>query len=297
MILNPFIYQSGGGSGPILLVTVTGATPSSVTAAKSGASVSLAYDSAIGKWWAVLPSTGTWTVTAYRGSSFSTSTIINANNVTVYEIILQLSRLPSGYTELDYLQGNGVSGGAYIDTGLAFPNGVRVVGDIVTPGANANVCIYGVYPYGNTAPDGQHLQFFQNVWRYSFGNALANTGTAYSPSTKYSVDFNSRPGSVWIKIDDVPITLPTMPTVNTRSSNNFYLFYAYYDNGPLTVIPSYPGSLYEQKLYESNDDSNIVADFVPAKRDSDSMVGMYDIVRNSFFTNAGTGAFIAGPEI
>ena len=65
MILNPFIYQSGGsGSGPILLVTVTGATPTSVTATKSGASVSLAYDSTAGKWWAVLPSTGTWTVTA-----------------------------------------------------------------------------------------------------------------------------------------------------------------------------------------------------------------------------------------
>lgn len=36
-------------------------------------------------------------------------------------------------------------------------------------------------------------------------------------------------------------------------------------------------------------------ELVPAKRDSDSVLGMYDVVRNTFLTNAGTGSFVAGP--
>ena len=37
-----------------------------------------------------------------------------------------------------------------------------------------------------------------------------------------------------------------------------------------------------------------IAEFVPAMRNSDSEVGMYDIVRNQFLTNAGTGTFSYG---
>lgn len=38
-------------------------------------------------------------------------------------------------------------------------------------------------------------------------------------------------------------------------------------------------------------------ELVPAKRDSDSVLGMYDIVRNTFLTNSGTGTFVAGPAV
>ena len=36
---------------------------------------------------------------------------------------------------------------------------------------------------------------------------------------------------------------------------------------------------------------------IPAKRNSDNVVGMYDTVSKTFFTNAGTGSFIAGPVV
>lgn len=41
----------------------------------------------------------------------------------------------------------------------------------------------------------------------------------------------------------------------------------------------------------------LVRDLVPAKRDSDNVVGMYDTVSDTFFTNQGTGEFIPGPEV
>ncbi len=34
---------------------------------------------------------------------------------------------------------------------------------------------------------------------------------------------------------------------------------------------------------------------IPARRDSDGELGMYDTVSGTFFTNSGTGTFIAGP--
>lgn len=44
-----------------------------------------------------------------------------------------------------------------------------------------------------------------------------------------------------------------------------------------------------------SDDSNIILNLIPAKRNSDNEIGMYDTVSGTFFTNQGTGEFIAGP--
>ena len=45
------------------------------------------------------------------------------------------------------------------------------------------------------------------------------------------------------------------------------------------------------------DSGALVCNFIPAKRNSDGVIGMYDTVTETFFTNSGTGEFIAGPEI
>ena len=37
--------------------------------------------------------------------------------------------------------------------------------------------------------------------------------------------------------------------------------------------------------------------FVAAKRKSDSVLGLYDIINNKLYTNIGTSTFKAGPEI
>ena len=41
----------------------------------------------------------------------------------------------------------------------------------------------------------------------------------------------------------------------------------------------------------------LVRDFIPAKRNSDGSIGMYDLVTSTFFGNAGTGTFVAGAEV
>lgn len=49
--------------------------------------------------------------------------------------------------------------------------------------------------------------------------------------------------------------------------------------------------IYRVKIW---DNGTLVRDFVPALRDADDEIGMYDIVNNVFYTNAGTGVFTGG---
>ena len=57
---------------------------------------------------------------------------------------------------------------------------------------------------------------------------------------------------------------------------------------------SFNGKYKSCKIYEND---ILVRDFIPAKRNSDNEVGLYDIVNNVFYTNAGMGDFVAGTEI
>lgn len=52
--------------------------------------------------------------------------------------------------------------------------------------------------------------------------------------------------------------------------------------------------LYSCKIY---DNDTLVRNFIPCYRKADNEVGLYDIVNNVFYTNAGTGAFIYGGEV
>jgi len=61
-----------------------------------------------------------------------------------------------------------------------------------------------------------------------------------------------------------------------------------------TALAKHPGRIYSSKIW---DNDILVRNMVPAQRTSDSEIGMYDTVSKTFFTNAGTGTFTAGPEV
>lgn len=54
------------------------------------------------------------------------------------------------------------------------------------------------------------------------------------------------------------------------------------------------GKLYYVRFYNNG---NIVEDFVPCYRKSDSVPGLYDIVNQIFYTNAGSGSFTVGRDV
>ena len=50
-------------------------------------------------------------------------------------------------------------------------------------------------------------------------------------------------------------------------------------------------NLYYALIYDGN---NLIRQFIPAKRKSDNVVGLYDLVNDTFYTNAGSYNFDYG---
>ena len=76
---------------------------------------------------------------------------------------------------------------------------------------------------------------------------------------------------------------------------NIFLFTA--NPGDATPTSNLNGRIFSYKVWDNN--GNIVQDFIPCYKipESDNIIGMYDIVNNEFYTNAGTGSFTKGPDI
>ena len=68
---------------------------------------------------------------------------------------------------------------------------------------------------------------------------------------------------------------------------NIFLFRLNQNNSLYTTVKAVVGiKLYSFKIIEGG---AVVADLVPCMRDSDSVVGLYDTVRKTFYSNAGSG--------
>jgi hypothetical protein len=65
----------------------------------------------------------------------------------------------------------------------------------------------------------------------------------------------------------------------------------------MSGVNSALGSLASRFYYVELDNGITKRNFIPARRNSDGVLGMYDTVTNTFFTNSGTGEFIAGPIV
>ena len=61
-----------------------------------------------------------------------------------------------------------------------------------------------------------------------------------------------------------------------------------------TTLRPFAGKIYNAKIY--NGDS-LVRDFVPCYRKEDNVIGMYDLISNTFYTNSGTGDFEKGQDV
>ncbi len=110
---------------------------------------------------------------------------------------------------------------------------------------------------------------------------LADIST--DPGTTYTYKLNGNS----LHINNIIKTV-NRGTINT--SNTVYIF------GRNNTSNYLKAQVYYYKIY--NDD-NIVRDFIPAQRNSDNVVGMYDTVSKQFFTNAASSDpdFTAGPPV
>lgn len=197
--------------------------------------------------------------------------------------------LPEGYTELEYIQSTGTQ---YIDTGLSATYGAQyIVKAAFTSLDNTDQMLMGSLTSGNGMYFGVDTQnrSYVRVGRID-DNAVGNV---LSENTVYTFDVSLVSGNSVIKVlDSLGTILHQLTVLSDVGLNNvnMFLFAEQFQN---VGNRSSKARIYSAQIYNN---SNMVRNFIPASRNSDNVLGMFDTVSQTFFTNAGTGTFIAGPE-
>ena len=181
--------------------------------------------------------------------------------------------LPSGYTELEYIQSSGTQ---YVDTGFSPNQDSRV--DVVFETAQASAC-------GIAVADQAWKSNGFGIW----GNTVcygseANQDVGFYGKGKVSVSLNKN------NLYENGELIWTATTATFQVPVNMTLF-ALNRNG--SVAEKTTMSLYSCQIYDGD---TLVRDFLPAMN-SAGAVGLFDRVSETFYANAGSGAFTAGPEV
>lgn len=188
-----------------------------------------------------------------------------------------MSGLPSGYTQLEYIQS---SGAQYIDTKFKPNQNTRVAGVFKTTDTGIPYFWWGARTSSETA----------NFCTLRVGSGVRSD---YGES---KVKVLSSPSTEKVLIDQSKniCTYDTTSIENVISTfvSQYSLFlFAANTGGQAGYFGHH--KMYSCKIY---DNETLVRNFVPCKNASGA-VGLYDIVEGQFYANAGTGAFTAGPEI
>lgn len=196
----------------------------------------------------------------------------------------KISGLDSAYKELEYIESSGTQ---YIDTLIKINGGLRVKTNLILPSSSVDGHIFGGRNGSGKDAFGVyvHLTTIRNDYNASI------SGTTASPvNSTFYIDKNK--GNLYIN-DIITHTQYTNTIENAEFSGNYNLFiFCRNHNGEPQAFTTY--ILYNFKIYNND---VLVRNFIPVKRKSDNEVGLYDKVSKTFFTNQGTGTFIAGPEI
>lgn len=184
--------------------------------------------------------------------------------VEISPILKGNSRVPTGYTEVEYIESSGTQ---YIDTGYAcsksdhyeLETDAQLTNDTALSGAN------GYMQYAASLGAGARCVIkvaYQNNIEKIYVNGVLN-------STK---DWTSEYNGTNVKIGLLKLG---------DAGNAWY------------TSAAQSGKTYSAKLRKAG---TLVRDFVPCKNPSGA-VGLYDTVSKTFFANAGTGSFTAGSDV
>ena len=209
--------------------------------------------------------------------------------------------LPDAYQEVEWLQSDGK---AHIDTGIK-----PTINDTITSvfkgtfnTATSNIIYSSCYGAWNASPNNWFmLRLNQSLTDKSLvmWHRLNVTGKYSLGSVKKIDDSNIHTVSVrqsgnqcTIDIDGVSeSTSVATSTIESEQPNYWLLSYA----ATASVKTGNTVKLYRWSLIHAGD--TLIRDLVPCYRKSDSEPGMYDIINNVFYTNAGTGEFTCGSVV
>ena len=126
--------------------------------------------------------------------------------------------------------------------------------------------------------------------RCQYGASQASTiVSSLSTNTKYSLTWNDNKN---FSVTETSSSI-SVDRILANASQSIWIF-GVHSSGSTSNLYSNNGRVFNCKIWQGN---TLVRDFQPCYRITDQVIGMYDRVSRQFFTNAGSGYFIKGPDI
>lgn len=197
----------------------------------------------------------------------------------------ELRSLPNGYTQIEYIESNGdlENDGQYINTGIV-------------PETSIFSVEMKVQTIAATTAENWFLTINNDISTTGGANFL-NVGT-HGGQFRIHLTGITVAGADSVKTDPVDILF----TVNGSTASlggdcNYSVSNANFQTGPYRNYPIYLMIRSSCRFYYCKIKKNdvLVRDLVPCK-DTTGAIGMYDLVDSKFYTNDGSGTFIAGGE-
>ena len=195
--------------------------------------------------------------------------------------------LPSEYQQVEYIETTGTQ---YIDSGVPLKSGLKIVVDWIYKDADS----------GNSYTGG-HIDSPGNRWligsqrqnnNYFFAVGTGNTTTGFKFGNRDVVEAYWANKDSYIKVNGVQSTSSFNHLTLAEEPNYTFYMGAVNRNGAATLNPKL--TIYNWKFYQED---VLIRDFLPCYRKSDNVIGMYDLVTKTFYTNNGTGTFLKGVDV
>lgn len=187
--------------------------------------------------------------------------------------------LPSGYTQVEYLESNGAQ---HINARFKPNQNTRIVIKAIFPIGSATKRLFGAR--ANSLSDA--FCFTASSGGYylvEYGTQQVKFPTSINFSTTITIDYNKN-----------VVTINGAHTVTcaaaTFAAPCDLVLFGMNDNG---IVTGYHAIILECQVYDYD---TLIRDFVPCLN-ADSTAGLFDMVNSVFYGNDGTGAFAVGDEV
>lgn len=206
-------------------------------------------------------------------------------------IIRQVSNVPSGYQEVEYLESTGTQ---YIDTELKVNNSVRMIhiGHMKDTVGTYDMPLCGVRK--SSELDSTLCIWYNTVkgindplLRVIIGGKSSDY--KYFTTDVYNENHTLEVNNKKVYFDNEAILSVPDPIYTETSTGTLPLFAL--RTGSTIDSRKWRGVTKKVILYM---DDKLVRNFIPCYRKRDKVAGLYDTVSGKFFTNSGTGEFITG---
>ena len=226
--------------------------------------------------------------TGHSGNGYIRITVIKVNSGNT--LIKTPVSAPSGYTQLESISFTGTQ---YIDTGIKAGTNIGFDATFEMLNGQTSSPYYNLFgTRGNDSSGGTS----ENANMFRIDTIPVSTGgTEFKWGTTVYDSGITGSQKVNIKLLNKVYTKPdgTTTTLSGTITSNYNIFIGCLNKEGSTYGNFASLKIYNFKIYNG---TTLQRNFIPVKRNSDSVLGLYDTVNSKFYTNSGTGTFTAGEE-